>query len=435
MGIPAEELKDSIGAVRTMMKKYVFLTPTIASMGGAQMYIRNRALDLLGKGWAVDIITAQKGKVYIPDLRKYDLIIPELRFCSYLFSKKKRISIVDRLSKRIMDGEYDEIVIESTCLSESTWAEAIAQRCNARHFAYLLQEDNTLTSKIDQDFINFKFQRRELASITDQSVFDMFSNFSHIAMEESVGCHLPAYCNNVEEDIDSEWINIIKSRQFDYLVGCLSRLDKPFIMPALHQFIKYVCDHPDKRYLFVMIGGAPESGHFEKNIRKQFRNINNVELLITGYMFPISTRLLNIFDVFFTSAGSSWVCMRSGVPTISFDGNDYLPIGVLGRTTNHSLFRGEDEPPLDFNKLMDEILIQGSFECQEAHHELNKPDFNQHDSFLQSMSKERKYFSFDDIKLCAQEKRLSYSLFLIGPIGYTMLSDIKNSIDNCLSKQ
>lgn len=407
------------------MKKYVFLTPTIASMGGAQMYIRNRAVDVQEKGWKVDIITAQKGKVYIPELQKYDLIIPELGFCYYLFTNKKRDCIIDTLSKRIMDAEYDEIVIESTCLSESTWAEVVAQRCNASHLAYLLQEDNTLTSKIDRDFICFKFQRRELASITDQSAYDMFSNFSPITKEDSAACHLPAYCNNVEEDIDSEWLYKFKSIKYDYLVGCLSRLDKPFIIPALSQFIKFACAHPNKRFLLVMMGGAPVKSHFERNIRKKFRNINNVELLITGYMFPVSTRLLNAFDVFFTSAGSSWVCMRSGIPTISFDGNDFLPIGVLGRTTNHSLFRGENEPPLDFTSLMDEILIEGNFEHQEAHHELNKPDFSQHDSFLQRMSKEKKYFSFEDAKLSASDKWLSCMLGVFGSVSYNKLSELK----------
>lgn len=412
------------------MKKYVFLTPTIASMGGAQMYIRNRALDVQEKGWKVDIITAQKGKVYIPELREYDFCIPELEFCYYLFSKKKRNYIIDIICKRILDAEYDEIVIESTCLSESTWAEVIAQRCNARHFAYLLQEDNTLISKIDQDFINFKFQRRELASITDQSAYDMFSNFSPITMEESAGCHLPAYCNNVEEDIDSEWLYKIKSNHFDYLVGCLSRLNKPFIIPALNQFEKYVRAHQNKRYLLVMIGGAPESSHFEKNIRRKFRHVNNVDLLITGYMFPISTRLLNTFDAFFTSAGSSWVCMRSGIPTISFDGNDFMPIGVLGRTTNHSLFRGDNEPPLDFASLMDEILIKGSFERQESHHELNKPDFTQHDSYRQKMSRNKEYFSFENAKLNASDKRLSFMLCIIGSNAYFRLGAFKRKLLN-----
>lgn len=409
------------------MKKYVFLTPTIVSMGGAQMYIRNRSVDMLEKGWAVDIITAQKGKVYIPDLRKYDLIIPELRFCSYLFSKKKRISIVDRLSKRIMDGEYDEIVIESTCLSESTWAEVIAQRCNARHFAYLLQEDNTLTSKIDQDFINFKFQRRELASITDQSTYDMFSNFSPISMEESAGCHLPAYCNNVEEDIDSEWINKIKLLKYDYLVGCISRINKPFVIPALTDFINYVGKHPEKHFLLILIGGGPEGTHFDQDVRKMFKRVKNAEIFITGYMYPLSIKLLSMFDVFFTSAGSSWVCMRSGIPTITIDGRDYKPIGVLGRTTNHSLFRGEDEPPLDFSYLMDEILNNKTFERQEPRYELNRQDFTEHDVFLQSMSKVRKYFSFEHYKLNVSEMRCSLFLRIIGPTVYKKLSMLKNN--------
>lgn len=409
-------------------RKYIIITPSIINMGGAQMYVRNKIVYMQEKGWKVDLVSAQKGKVYIPELRQFDCFIPELAFDYYLFSKSKREKVIDILVNRVLDDNYEEIIIESTCISECTWAEVLAERCNARHLAYLLQEDNTLTAETDQQFVKFKFDRHELASITDQSAFDMFASFSPITMQQSVECRLPAYCNNVVEDIHSEWIERIRSIKYDYLIGCLSRLDKPFIMPAVNDFIRFAESHPDKRMLLVMMGGAPEGSNYENGIRKIVSEVSNVELLVTGYLFPVSTQLLAMFDAFFSSAGSAWVCMRTGIPTVSYDGNDFKPIGVLGRTTNHSLFRDETELPLNLCSLLDEIVLKKNFSREVSANDLNKPDFSGHDKFLQLMSKEKRYFSFETIKIGASEKKLAFMLRLIGAEAYTKLGSIKQKM-------
>ena len=57
------------------------------------------------------MISAQKGFVYISELKKYDLIIPELNFNYYYYSKKKQEKVVSKIVKRILDNNYDEIVI------------------------------------------------------------------------------------------------------------------------------------------------------------------------------------------------------------------------------------------------------------------------------------------------------------------------------------
>lgn len=408
-----------------MQKKYIIIIPSIINMGGAQMYVRNKVVYLQENGWKVDLISAQSGKVYIPELRQFNCIIPELCFDYYLFSKKKREHIVDSLVGRILDYDYDDIVIESTCIPACTWAEVLAERCNARHLAYLLQEDNTLTTETEQQFVKFKFDRRELASIADPSAYNIFASFSPISMQQSVECRLPAYCSNVEEDIHSEWIDIIKAIKYDYLIGCLSRLDKPFIMPAVNDFICFAEAHSDKQMLLVMMGGAPEGSNFEKDIRKIVSKVENVELIVTGYLFPVSIKLLAMFDAFFSSAGSAAVCMRTGIPTVSYDCNDFKPIGVLGRTTKHSLFRDDSELPLNLCSLLDEIVVKKNFSREASTHELNKPDFTSHDQFLHLMSKEKQYFSFSNPKMGASEKKLAFMLRLIGAKAYAKLGRIK----------
>lgn len=408
------------------MKKYVLFTPSIVNMGGAQMYVRNKCLHMQEQGWDVDIFTSQRGVIYISDLKKYDCVIPELGFDYFLFTKSKRERILKDILRRLAWEKYEEIAIESTCISESTWAEVVAARVGGRHLFYNLQEHNNINSKAEQSYLTFKYLRHELAGITDKSLYDMFLSFWPIKKEESY--LLRAICNNVVEDVDCQLVGQIEQVNADFVVGCLSRIDKPFIIPALTDFIAYTKYHSDKQFVLLMIGGAADNSSSEKNIRKMIADAKNVKLFITGYMYPVPIKLLDTCDAFFTSAGSAWVCMRSGVPTISYDGYDFRPIGIMGRTTKSSLMRGEDEPPLEMATLLEDILENRKYAKEEQIYNLCKSDFSLHDAFLTEMSQAKEFFDFENVQKNGAEKKLSLLLSLVGAGAYYKLADIKKRI-------
>lgn len=407
-------------------KKYIIITPRITNMGGAQMYVRNKNIYMQENGWDVEIISTQKGMIYIGDLQKFDCVIPELGFNIYLYPESKQNRILNNIINRVLQKHYDEIIIESTCTAESTWAEVLAHKIGAKHFFFNLQEQDVVKSQIIQDFLRFKYNRRELVGIAPTSLYNLFLPFAPINIDKSY--RLPAYCNNVVEDIECPLLKEINTTNYDYVVGCLSRLDKPFIMPALNDFIIYLNKHTDKKYLFLMIGGAPEGSSYEQKIRDLFKNISNVDIIITGYMFPIPSKLLDICNAFFTSAGSVWVCMRSGIPTISYDANDFRPIGIIGRTTQNALMRADNEPEQDFSQLMDDILENIKYGKEPQIQQINKPDFSSHDEFIKSMLSQREYFSFDNAKKNKQEKILSACLWLIGAENYKKLGTWKKKL-------
>jgi len=253
----------------------------------------------------------------------------------------------------------------------------------------------------------------------------MFESFHPITKEESY--QLPAFCNNVEADVDSPFLEKVRDTEHDYLIGMLSRLEKPFVIPSIRDFCCYANKHADKKFLFLLMGDAPKGSGIMAEIHESVsKNAPNVKIIATGYLYPVPTRLLEMCDAFFTSAGSSWVCMRSGVPTIAIDGNDFKPIGILGRTAQHSLFRGENEPPLDFSNLMDDILVEKKYKKEAPSYRDGLPDFSDHMKALEETVPEKEYFDVESIKPESKaDYKLKLALSVIGPESYLKLGFLK----------
>lgn len=407
------------------MKKYVFIVPTVANMGGAQMYIRNKVLWLRQHGWEVDVIVAQGGTAKLSELQEFDYAVPELAFVILNYPDKKKTKVIDAIVKRIGSDRKDETVIESTCISETLWAEAVAKRIGAKHISYLLQEENIISNKGVQDFFMFKLRRKELFGILDTSLAKMFAPFHPIPPQESY--MLIAYCTNVEADIDSPYIRQVDTLEHDYVIGMLSRLEKPFVIPAISNFCQYAQSHLDKKFLFLLMGNAPKGGGLLNQIQELIKKgASNVSVIATGYLYPVPTKLLEQCDAFFTSAGSSWTCERSGVPTISIDGNDFKPIGILGRTTMNSLFRDGNEPPLDFSMLMDQILIEQKYKKEPSKYKDGLPDFSDHMKSLEETAPEKEYYDVESIKSeTPTDYKLKLALAIIGPENYLKLGHLK----------
>jgi hypothetical protein len=401
-------------------------------MGGAQMYFRNKMLYLREHGWTVDIICGMSKNVIIPELREFKNLIPELLFPQYYYSAKCQKKTIKKLAEIINDDTYEEIVIESSIIHCATWAETVANKIGAKHLIFLLQEQNNVTNKKLQDFFVFKYSRRELAGITANSLKEMFREFHSLDGRESYS--LTAHCNNVEADVPCELLAQIDRNKYDYIIGALSRLNKPFVPHAVSDICAYATSHPDKRYLLLWIGDAPAGSPELTTVRRMVCDSPNIELVITGYLLPVPFKLLEFCDVFISSSGSSRPCMRSGVPTITYDGNDYRPIGILGRTTNHSLFRDHDEPPKDLYHLLDDVLVYKKYAKTPPNYNSGLPDFKTHLDFLSQSSTEKDYFDFKTLSPTGfMERRICFMLSLIGPLKYLSFATLLRSVRPSLS--
>lgn len=376
-----------------MRKTYIFLTPTICNIGGAQLYIRNKLLFLKKEGWNVNVISAEVGNVPIMELREYDMRCPEIIYKFFLYTKTDRNKTLDVLISMV-DSKDCKIIIESNSIAISTWGEVLSKRINAKHIVYLIDENITVSNWGIWNFLDFKDDRGELASIYPIS-YNGGNKLKKKSIVKVPPKLLAQASQSVEADIDSPYIGKINKEQYDYVIGFFSRLLKPFVIPAFYDIKKYTEFYRNKQFFLLVIGddNVPQTNY----IYEMFRGQQNVNLIITGRLYPVPISLLDLCDVFVGSAGCAKVCQRSGVPTISYDAKDHRPIGVLGYTTANGVYREKGSGVPDFKDLLDEILIYKKYPRYASNYLKNLPEYKDHIEFIKKSGVDKDYYEINSI--------------------------------------
>lgn len=307
------------------MKTYVFITRRVSEIGGVEQYIYNKSRYLESQGWRVFVFSARKGPILIEGLKRFkDDVYPALAYAPECYSKREVRKTVDRLAARIGDCGNDPCVIQSDAVNRAIWAELLAKRLQAKHLAFILQEEHGYDPDTRQ-FLRFKYDRHELAGITAGSVIQMLDDETVEPREDT---KIQAFCGNVVEDCPDQVSDRLDANA-DRSFGSLGRLEKPCVPVILKGFKQYFAAHPDEKFNLVMIGGAPDEKTAQR-IREEMNECKNVRLIMTGNMYPVPLGLLRHIDVFVSAAGSSRATYLAGRPTVRVDPVTGKPVGVIG---------------------------------------------------------------------------------------------------------
>jgi len=413
------------------LKFYIFLTTRINDVGGAYTYIFNKGRSLIQDGWKVYVIYGEDGNIIIPFNSEGigTLCLPCINFAPQLFTKKKiNKRIIEICSFVGINDSDNEIIIESSCDPQSLWGELLAKKARGKHIVFLLQEYNPMPLPIPE-FFYFKARRRELFGISNNSMNELYQKCSiHTSPEilAAIGC------TDVVCDINTSLVSqIVKLKsQCDYLIGSIGRLEKPFVLSMISDLKNYLRQHNDKRFALVMLGGTDKPLLY-KTIAKEFSEINNLELIFSGYIYPIPYKLLLHFDCFIGTAGSSRIPYKLGIPSISYDCSDLNPIGILGYNTMNSLHRSPSEKIQSLNDLLDIAL---NLKHNVVEQDLKKLDYSSHFEAIKASDKQLAYFDILSISLnrgVDNVRRFLINLF--SPTIYMKLGKLKNSI-GCVVK-
>lgn len=326
------------------MKTYVFIIRRICNITGAQQYVYNKVNYLENKGWRVLVFSSIHGTILIHKFEEYkEYIIPTLYFSPSVFRKGQVKSTINRILAEIGDCQGDDCVIESDSLPRAIWGELVASRLNCRHLAFFMQEwhhyDNEMKS-----FLRFKYDRHELAGITKDSIHQMFGDDNVEARDDT---RIAAYCNNVIDNCEDKYSQLLDDKA-DYTFGSIGRLNKPCVPAIVDGFCSYANLHHDKRINIVMIGGSLVRGKMEY-VRQRLTKCGNVNLVLTGDVYPIPLAFAKRIDVFVSTAGSANATFLAGFPTIKLNPETGVPVGILGLDdmTGKSMYDSSSEMTIE----------------------------------------------------------------------------------------
>ena len=333
------------------MRTYVFLTNSITNMGGAQMLIRNKMLDLESRGWNVQIFYYFSGdEIIISEFKKFsDNRIKELQYPFYAFNSKQRERIIDRISDKFKSS--DEVIIESNFFHLSFWGEFIASKIGGLNLLYYIGEAFPRITKKEEEFLLYKQNRNEF--VNSISIKEKYSSLIASLHNDDVVFKMPSY-NNVYSEVDFP----LEYDQSYPVVTSIGRLEKNYILPMVKGIIEFA--ETNDRIVNLFFVGDSEYPVFLEQIKAVLSKTTKVIPYFWGYMYPIPLSIIKATDVGIAVSGSVKVTASQSIPTISYCVEDCEPLGVYGHTTNGRLFR-TTEPVVSLSSILSDIIIDGKY--------------------------------------------------------------------------
>ena len=335
--------------MKTSINHYIFLTTSIRNVGGAQLYIAKKQEWLESIGWEVSVFYYNKGSIVIDALKKHEgNFINELSQNFYALSSKQRNAVL----ARILPKDYDKVIVESHLLSLCFWGEFIAHKANGMNLCYPLCEGFPKLQQYERDYFSSRLENNLLFGISDISIPLMLGESEQTKNRQllAIGC-----CTDNVADISYD-ITPLTGNQ---TIICIGRQDKPYVPFVINEICDFLFRHKGNTYNVILLGDSADKA-LSDNFIEKLTAISNVNVICTGYIFPIPRCLFRKADVAIASSGSVIVANNEGVPTIVIDANDFQAIGVFEQTTNNTLYR-ESEPQQKVSDLLEDILDRRMF--------------------------------------------------------------------------
>lgn len=341
------------------MKKYIIFCYSITGMGGGQQFVYTKSNFLVHQGYDVSVYSTIEGKIIIEGLKQYErLIHKELKYPPCSFRKSKIDMFVNSIVSGLK-GKYDEILIESDGGYETQWAEMIAKKLNAQHIIFsVAEQQNKSYSKDFLDYLYFKYERKELYGITKDSIRLLFKGYKDIVDSEKY--FFSATCNNVVDEYDNT--TAFDLPKVDCNIAGIWRTNKEGFVECMESIVPFVSRHSDMTFNIVIIGAGSKEN--EKTVKKLLDNFPNANPIFMGFMYPIPKSFLLNMDVFVSTAGSSRIPIKYGVPSISVtseiatDGSvKFYSLGILNYTTRNTVV--PEDTGCKTDELLEKVIIEG----------------------------------------------------------------------------
>ena len=401
-----------------MSQKYVFITGYITSVGGGQIYCREKEKYCKKQGYETYIFSIEHGKIYIDDLRKNEKdIIPELAWYPSDLPMNAVRRVLSLMADHINYSSADNITIESHYMKGAVWGELLAAKCHGRHLAFPLNEEFHINRCYLPDFIEYKWKRREIVCISKPVMRRLMPEKK---LSEAELFSLTAGVSNSVEDVEvPSHLGQIRSGT---IIGIIGRLEKPYMSAAIDEVCTIAKKYSDDAFQILVLGGG--TADIVESFKEKVKRYPNIDLIISGYIYPLPRALIRAMAVCIAGSGRAMAACREDVPTISVDVYTNKAMGVLGYDTNYVLPPNPLEKETEISVYLEEILYN-SYTARHEYTPLPPVDenaldntFAQHFEFLASAEPKFEYYQFHlpDKRLKSMVNVLTYRLGGLGAL-------------------
>lgn len=397
---------------------YIFITPSIVSIGGAELYVSNKMKHLQQMGWKVLVCSFSRGEVKIDNLKAFIPYINRVAGIKYeRTDNKTRHEYTKQFAK--YKGAR-RVIIESHTTNLAYWAELVASEIHAVHLTFLLTETFPKLNSNQKNFFEKKYNQKMLYGIKPQSIANLMGNSFEYkdTLLLAMGGNYNVVSPEIEYDID-------ELPNADYKILSLGRLNKPYVISMMESVSLFAQRNMQSQVLLTMLGGyGDEKIHdFSKKLESQH---SNLKVAIMNEMNPIPQNIFLYHDAAIAVAGCATICSQQGLPTITIDANDHKGIGVLNETTNNNTLR-VDEPALEVNDVLEDILVKKKYPKRIPISNKKGLNYDAHDAIME-IPYDFKYYPLNVRDSGILNVLNSIVMRSLGVGLYLKINDIVNSI-------
>ena len=396
------------------MKKYVVFTLSIVGVGGGQLYVSNKLKYMEESGYETYVFSALSGEILVSYLKETKGIIDN-RFNHYPseFPKKRVSAILDQIVRILNYSENDEMLVESTCINLSLWAELLAQKCNAKHILFSISEKNEVFPG-NVDYYVFKYKRRELFTINSNTFSELYKKSSMVS--EGTIPVLVAYLGIPVENYECRAIDEIDKK--DRTICILGRISKKYVEIAARELAHFCSAHASLTFNIIVVGGVQSKTDEEiiNNIYSYYADVNNATLYYPGGLSPLPEKLFEICDLFIGGAGCAILPYRKGKLTLGMSVIDGNALGLMGYDTSSTFIPAQGN--ISIQQFFSDALIDYKYKAMNftpAEYSFSSEEiFDSHIREFNKSLNDKEYFSTFDIKLPIKKRIGAILLHYLG---------------------
>ena len=328
---------------------YIIIVPNLEYIGGAQLYALRRAKYLSEKNINILFITLK--------LKKENLILKELENFNIIEEPsleviyKKKDLVIEKIIKKLNIKKDQEVIIENL---EFFWAgEILAKKLNARHYIYLLEEQDFF-NQLNKEFYLKKLEKKEIIGVSKETLRISFGPLWNEDKYENRYVNIGHKDNEIRKDeVKTRELKLEKNNKIIRIIT-VSRFDKTYIEEMIKAVILISKKYLEDNFELILIGDSYNK-EIKMRLENKYKSTKNLDIRFLGYINPLFAEIYLNSDLFIGMGTALINAASYGCPCLAIDPRNNETSGFFGIDVFSFGYR-EDDKTFDIYSKIEEFM-------------------------------------------------------------------------------